>query len=142
MAMYNMICVIFILWVNISSSMTWSLSNLPMPALQNRQQAFIGYYNKTVQILGGDGSGKSSLEFTLDVEWNVSMATSIAFGFQWSQSSIQIDEQLWMLPYGKQYLNVYDLTHKTIIKTVSFPGNATYGRCVTSYNEYIFIIGG
>eukprot|EP01084_Bolivina_argentea_P035504 65850_1 len=47
-----------------------------------------------------------------------------------------------MLPSLQDYINVYDLVQKNIIKTVSFPGNATWGSCVTSNNQYIFIIGG
>eukprot|EP01084_Bolivina_argentea_P035506 65852_1 len=47
-----------------------------------------------------------------------------------------------MLPSLQDYINVYDLVQKNIIKTVSFPGTAVWGRCVTSNNEYIFIIGG
>eukprot|EP01084_Bolivina_argentea_P082764 149852_1 len=137
MAIYNMIYAIFLLCsINVSSSMTWRLSNVSIPALQNKYLAFIGYFNKTVQILDGAGS----LEFPLDAGWLTT--TSKSFGYQWSQSSIQIDEQLWMLPKTQNYFNAYDLAQKSIIKTVSFPGNATYGRCVTSYNEYIIIIGG
>eukprot|EP01084_Bolivina_argentea_P125716 222698_1 len=107
--------------------MTWTLSNAPIPALQNKQMAFIGYYNNTMQILGGAGSEQDIVEFPLDVEWNTSTTTSITFGRQYAQSSIQIDEQLWMLPEYKQYFNVYDLVQNNIIKTVSFPGYATWG---------------
>eukprot|EP01084_Bolivina_argentea_P280555 479812_1 len=118
MAFYNMVHVIFILlWVNISSSMTWTLSNTPLPALQNKRRAFVGYYNNTMQILGGWlGSEQDIVEFPLDVEWNTSTTTSITFGKQMSQSSIQINEQLWMLPDYKQYFNVYDLVQKNIIR--------------------------
>eukprot|EP01084_Bolivina_argentea_P295562 508888_1 len=103
MALYNIVYVIFILlWINTSSSMTWRLSNVSIPALQNKYRAFIGYYNKTVQILGGYGIYRSEndiVEFPLDAKWNISTTTSITFGYQNSQSSIQIDEQLWMLPF-------------------------------------------
>eukprot|EP01084_Bolivina_argentea_P280554 479809_1 len=117
MALYNMVYVIFILlWTNVLSSMTWTLSNIPIPALQNKDSAFIGYYNNTMQILGGDGSQNDTVEFPLDLEWNTSTTTSITFGKQMSQSSIQINEQLWMLPDYKQYFNVYDLVQKNIIR--------------------------
>eukprot|EP01084_Bolivina_argentea_P265510 450079_1 len=106
MAIYNIVYVIFILlWVNLSSSMTWTLSNVPIPALQNKYGAFIGYYNKTVQILGGDGivrTAQDIVEFPFNVEWNTSTTTSITFGRQITQSSIQIDEQLWMLPLDEK----------------------------------------
>eukprot|EP01084_Bolivina_argentea_P265879 450813_1 len=108
MAFYNMVLVIFILlWTNVLSSMTWNLSNTPIPALQNKESAFIGYYNNTMHILGGDGSELNTLEFPLDVEWNTSELGQFK-GYQGSQSSIQIDEQLWMLPDYNQYFNVYD----------------------------------
>eukprot|EP01084_Bolivina_argentea_P319567 554283_1 len=122
--------------------MTWTLSNTPIHALQYKRSAFVGYYNNTMKILGGDGFQHAIVEFHLDVECNTSTTTSITFGYQHGQSSIQIDEQLWMLPDFKQHFNVYDLVQKNIIKTVPFPGNAIYGTCVTSNNEYIFIIGG
>eukprot|EP01084_Bolivina_argentea_P308067 532583_1 len=111
MAFYNMVYAIFILLqVNVSSSMTWTLSNIP--ALQNKRSAFIGYYNNTMQILGGWKSQNDTVEFPLDVKWNTSTTTTITFGREWSQSSIQIDEQLWMLPKDEKYLNVYDLVQK------------------------------
>eukprot|EP01084_Bolivina_argentea_P265407 449879_1 len=122
--------------------MSWTLSNVPIPVLQNKLGACIGYYNKTVQILGGYYSQNDSVRFPLDGGWNKSTTTSVTFGFQNGQSSIQIDEQLWMFPRKKKVINVYDLVQTSIIKTVSFPGIANCCPCVTSYNEYIFIIGG
>eukprot|EP01084_Bolivina_argentea_P164361 285746_1 len=147
MAIYNMIWFIFILWTNISSStMTWKVSNVPIPALENKRSAFIAYYNNTIQIFGGDNSENDFVEFPLDVEWSISTRESITFGRQWTPASFQIDEQLWMLsipvPSSPQYINVYDLAQKNIIKKILFLGSAKWGRCVVSYNEFIFIIGG
>ncbi len=53
MAVFNMLSVICLaIWINPTSSMTWKVSNVAIPALQYKKRAFIGYYNKTVQILG------------------------------------------------------------------------------------------
>eukprot|EP01084_Bolivina_argentea_P306089 528848_1 len=142
MAIYNMVHVIFlILWLNVSS-MTWTLSNVSISTLENTHDAFIGYYNKTMQILGGFSSRTDLLELHLDTGWNSLTTTPIYFKWEWSQSTIQIEEQLWMLPAHETYFNIFDLKQKNIVKNVSFPGVAYKNRCVTSYNQYIFIIGG
>eukprot|EP01084_Bolivina_argentea_P277370 473503_1 len=161
MALCNMLYVISLsVWINVSLSMTWSLSNQEIPVLKQINNAFIGYHNETVLMLGigtnnvGDGFfpvPNDIIELSLDGEWSTSTTTNIIFGLQTSQSSIQINEQLWMLAdfhfmltpnFDPQFLRVFDLNKKSIIQNISFPGTATSARCVTSYNEYIFIIGG
>eukprot|EP01084_Bolivina_argentea_P216055 367018_1 len=132
------------LWINFNktlSSITWRKSDVPITELEETYGAFIAYHNNTVHILGGAKSQNRLFEFPLNVEWK--KKTNITFpGWQWSQSSIQIDDQLWMLPVGSKSLVIFNLNEYHITQTIQFPGSAITATCVTSYIGYILVLGG
>eukprot|EP01084_Bolivina_argentea_P227682 384555_1 len=125
-----------------SSSNSWSTSNKSFTELQSIVEAFIGYHNDLIYIIGGHGKESNLIKFDLAAITINQTTTSYDFGAQRAQSSIQINHELWMLALNQQILNVYDLENENITKTISFIGDTTGYRCITNYNEYILVIGG
>eukprot|EP01084_Bolivina_argentea_P058140 106167_1 len=124
-----------------ASPMIWKLSNQTLSELQSTEKAFIAYHNNTVYVLGGYGSQTDKITFPLDVEW-IHHETTIDFVYQKAQSSIQINNNLWMLPFASQTINIFDLQRNVIAETVSFPGVAIEARCVTKYDQFLLVLGG
>eukprot|EP01084_Bolivina_argentea_P171685 297446_1 len=122
-------------------SSTWEISKINITALKPTFGAFVTYHNNNIQIIGGQGTENSIIMFPLNVEWVNQSQSTITFGYQLGQSSIQIENILWMLPDYQSNLILYNLDTQSIKDTVSFP-NDGFGRCVTNYYEYILVLGG
>eukprot|EP01084_Bolivina_argentea_P017478 32642_1 len=124
------------------------MSTQAITELQPINRAFIAYYNDIIYILGGEGTASDLIKFSLDISWKQKNTTTYNFGYQYTPSSIQINDQIWMLPNNQfndpqsQLFNVFNLNTESIIKTVSFPGSSTQYRCVTKYKQFLLVIGG
>eukprot|EP01084_Bolivina_argentea_P046224 85128_1 len=116
-------------------------SNAKITELQSTNRAFVGFHNNTIYILGGVNSETNIITFPLDVTW-IQANTSNTFGYQLAQSSVQINQQIWMLPFGQKTLNVFDMNAEKIVQTISFNGAAIKSRCITNYLQFILVIGG
>eukprot|EP01084_Bolivina_argentea_P046225 85129_1 len=123
------------------STMVWRASNGKIAELQSNR-AFIGFHNNTIYILGGYNTENVLIKFPLQLTWIQSNTTSNTFGRQHAQSSVQINQQIWMLPYNQMTLNVFDMNKEKIVETISFNGAALRDRCITNYNQYILVVGG
>eukprot|EP01083_Nonionella_stella_P202628 740111_1 len=153
--MYLIVRLSFTIMISTAALLPWNASTVSIPEL-NRTNAFVAYHNNTMYLLGGvDWYGHNSqngpydiIEFPLDTRAITSYNISFDFGQQYAQSSIQMDSKLWMLPKGSvvsannPMLNVFDLNTQTISEEVPFPGNSEHERCVTNYNQYVFVLGG
>eukprot|EP01084_Bolivina_argentea_P046226 85130_1 len=124
------------------STMIWRESTGKIDELRSTNKAFIGLHNNTIYVLGGVGSGNVLITFPLELTWIQSNTTSNNFGYQWAQSSVQINQQIWMLPHGQMKLNVFDMNQEKIIEHVAFNGTATQSRCITNYHQYVLVVGG
>eukprot|EP01084_Bolivina_argentea_P061457 112312_1 len=129
----------------------WNISSENITELELTFEAFIGYYNDTVFILGGGGTGNSGstnhdlIKFPLDISWKYKTTTSYNFGWSMSQSSTQIDNQIWILSDTTTAFNVFDMNTETYyMNHVQLPNNvfATEGRCIEKYNQYILVLAG
>eukprot|EP01083_Nonionella_stella_P167376 562401_1 len=128
-----------------SSDSSWQKSDKIITKLESITNAFIGYYNDEVFILGGFNTENNIIRFPLDISSLHSNTTSHQFGLQKSQSFIQINDSIWMLPYNQRGLSVYDLSTSAFNKPTTYGDDmtaATAYRCLVNYEQYLFIGGG
>eukprot|EP01084_Bolivina_argentea_P142805 250842_1 len=108
--------------------------------------AFIGKLNSTIFILGGRYEGTDLIEYDIDDKSYIKRNNSFSFGYGFAQSSVQVDDLLYMMPDGEMSINVFSLTNSIIIQTIQYPiqGYPTdlRLRCLAHYKGYLLVVGG
>eukprot|EP01084_Bolivina_argentea_P271116 461191_1 len=122
----------------------WNISTTSTSLLSSTYGAFIGHYNSSIFILGGHSTSADVIEYNTNTQSFINHINSFSFGKQSAQSSFQVGNMFYMLPYGSRTFTMMDMETMTASSSsfTSFPGNSNRDRCV-SYNEhYLFVVGG
>eukprot|EP01084_Bolivina_argentea_P252532 423894_1 len=105
-------------------------------------RTFIAKQNDSIFIVGGKPTGTLLIEYDTESHSFTAHPNKYDFNDQYAQSSIQIENDLFMLPYNN--INIYKLNLNTLnaeIITI-FPGEAARDRCMIYFNSYLIVIGG
>eukprot|EP01084_Bolivina_argentea_P012681 23746_1 len=129
---------------NIYNSLQWQRSNVNSSLLSNKEGCFIGTNNNgSIFLLGGKSSSTALIGYNTLTQTYTDHSYTVSFGYQQSQSSVQINNTLYMLPRGSSVITAFNLNTLNVENTFSnFPGFATVGRCMTHFGSGIIVIGG
>eukprot|EP01084_Bolivina_argentea_P125752 222752_1 len=92
--------------------------------LQDSDQTFIAKQNDSIFILGGHyQSGIMFIQFNTNSDSFIKPANTYGFGEQWAQSSTQIGDELFMLPYNDYNIAKLNLNTLQTEHITAFPGD-------------------
>eukprot|EP01083_Nonionella_stella_P039367 107065_1 len=126
--------------------LVWQFSSVDSSTslLSSKYGAFIGNVNSRIFILGGYHEPTDLIEYDIETASYTKHNNSIYFGYQMAQSSIQNDDILYMLPFGKYNISVFNLTSLTMVGTIDGKGHIDRpeDRCLVHYKDHLMVIGG
>eukprot|EP01084_Bolivina_argentea_P070007 127351_1 len=125
----------------INNALEWQQSTVGTSLLSDTYGAFIGHNEAgSIFIL----KGKSLFEFNSITQSYIDHNSSISFGFQQTQTFIQIDSILYMLKEYGTIVTAFNLNTLQFEETTfnPYPGDSQFAQCMTAYGQYLLLIGG
>eukprot|EP01083_Nonionella_stella_P234101 824244_1 len=135
------------------AQLVWAESNVSQSLLNevfdgSIRGAFVGFYKESIYMVGDhDGNkGTSLIEFNVMTQSYTKHNNTFKFYHCQAQAYAQIDDTLYMTPWWDSYhpltLSTFNFNTFAFNDSLPFPGETTWGRCLTSFKHFILIIGG
>eukprot|EP01083_Nonionella_stella_P282699 961975_1 len=135
--------IILVLLQSVLTPAQWILVDQPKMPRADYAMA-IGEYNKTMYIMGGWHNNRQLIEYNIEdnalIDYGISFFSIDLWGY--STFYTQVDNLLYILT-APDALNTFNFQTRDLIQNIyTVPVSLSYGSCITSHNNSIYLIGG